>query len=67
MRKKEKIIYCYTELFFYYISELKRKIKKTINEINKNNNESNNLSASREHKDNEKLNQLKSDNENVLR
>ena len=67
MRKKEKIIYCYTELFFYYISELKRKIKKTINEINKNYNESNNLSASREHKDNDKLNQLKSDNEKCFK
>ena len=38
-RKKEKIIYCYTELFSYYISYLKIKIKRTINEINDINNE----------------------------
>ena len=38
-RKKEKLIYCYTELFSYYISYLKIKIKRMINEINENNNE----------------------------
>ena len=38
-RKKEKLIYCYTELFSYYITYLKLKIKRMINEINENNKE----------------------------
>ena len=63
IKKKEKIIYCYTELFFFYISKLKIKIKKTINEINDNNNESNYPSISRDHKENDKLSQIKTDKE----
>ena len=35
-RKKEKLIYCYIELFSYYISYLKIKTKRMINEINEN-------------------------------
>ena len=54
-RKKEKIIYVYTELFSYYISYLKLKIKRMINEINENNRE-NGFSSIDE---NEKLNQYK--------
>ena len=38
-RKKEKIIYCYSELFSYYISYLKIKIKRAINELMENNEE----------------------------
>ena len=57
-KKKEKIIYCYIELFTYYISYLKIKIKREINEINDNNNE-NDFSISKEY---DKLNQLKSNN-----
>jgi len=58
-RKKEKIIYCYTELFAYYISYLKIKIKRTINEINENNNENDFSPIGKEHKEYEKLKQLK--------
>ena len=57
-RKKEKIIYCYTELFSYYISYLKIKIKRTINEINDINSENEFSSLGKDHKeyDNLKLN-----------
>ena len=55
-RKKEKILYCYTELFSYYISYLKIKLKRTINELNENSNE-NDLY---EKKESDKLSQLKS-------
>ena len=55
-RKKEKILYCYTELFSYYISYLKIKLKRTINELNENNNE-NDLFGKKEY---DKLSQLKS-------
>ena len=54
-RKKEKILYCYTELFSYYISYLKIKLKRTINELNENNNDD--LFGK---KDYDKLSQLKS-------
>jgi hypothetical protein len=55
-RKKEKILYCYNELFSYYISYLKIKLKRTINELNENNNE-NDLYGKKE---SDKLSQLKS-------
>ena len=38
-KKKEKILYCYIELFHYYIAYLKIFIKRIINYINKYNNE----------------------------
>ena len=38
-KKKEKILYCYIELFHYYIAYLKILIKRIINDINKNNND----------------------------
>ena len=44
-RKKEKIIYCYTELFSYYISYLKIKIKRMINEINENYDDNNDFTS----------------------
>ena len=55
-RKKEKILYCYIELFSYYISYLKIKLKRTINELNETNNE-NDLYDKKEY---DKLSQLKS-------
>ena len=57
-KKKEKIIYCYIELFSYYISYLKIKIKRTINDINHNN--ENDFYISKESKEYDKLSQLKS-------
>ena len=41
-KKKEKILYCYIELFHYYIAYLKIFIKRVINYINKSNKEDEN-------------------------
>lgn len=41
-KKKEKILYCFVELFHYYIAYLKIFIKRVINYINKSNNEDEN-------------------------
>ena len=54
-RKKEKIIYCYTELFSYYISYLKIRLKRTINEINENYIENDFSSLGKNHIDFDKL------------
>ena len=54
-RKKEKIIYCYSELFSYYISYLKLKIKRAINELMENNDENETSSSSFGKKEYDKL------------
>ena len=66
-RKKEKIIYCYSELFSYYISYLKIKIKRTINELMENN-EENETSSSFGKKEYDKLKSNKiSNNEKTFK
>ena len=46
-KKKEKILYCYIELFHYYIAYLKIFIKRVINELNNSNNEEENMNKNR--------------------
>ena len=67
-RKKEKIIYCYSELFSYYISYLKIKIKRAINELMENNEENETSSSSFGKKEYDKLKSNKiSNNEKTFK
>ena len=46
-KKKEKILYCYIELFHYYIAYLKIFIKRVINELNSSSDEEENMNKNR--------------------